>query len=67
MAVWDVFEWLLGLGAIPAEQLLGDKASLSKEWLCGEEELKMFFLLLFSFVASNSLAGLYSMSHSWLQ
>lgn len=60
VGVWDVFERLPGLGVIPTEQLIGGKASQSKEWLSGEEELKMFFLVLFSFV--NSLAGLYSIS-----
>lgn len=50
VAAWDVFERLLGLGVIPAEQLTGGKASQSKEWLSGEEELEMFFLILFSFL-----------------
>lgn len=35
VAVWDVFERLLGLGGIPEEQLIGGKASQSKEWLSG--------------------------------
>lgn len=67
--------WLFGMclkgswgwGQFLAEQLIGGKASQSKEWLSEEEELKMFFIMLFSFVASNSLAGLHSKSHSWLQ
>lgn len=53
----NVFERLLVLGAIPAEQLTGAGGLLSAK---SEEEIKMFlFLLSFSFLASNSLVGLY--------
>lgn len=53
----NVFERLLVVGAIPAEQLIGAGGLLSAK---SEEEIKMFlFLLSFSFLASNSSVGLY--------
>lgn len=50
----NVFDRLLAVGAIPAEQLIGAGLLCAKS----EEELEMFlFLLSFSFLASDSLVA----------